>query len=106
MDLKVIAASLTTGQPKVFTHKSPNIVEGCMASGSIAPIVYPKRIGNDIYVDGGIFHNTPLLGSLDSTVSRAIVIELSPLDMLPALEANSTEAAPTGFKILEYYLQA
>jgi len=107
MSLQVTAASLTTGQPKVFTETSPNIIDGCMASGSIAPIVYPKRIGNDIFVDGGIFHNTPLLGSLDSTVTRAIVIELSPLDMLPAMEANSTDAAPiTGFKILEYYLQA
>eukprot|EP00929_Paragymnodinium_shiwhaense_P092801 TRINITY_DN52794_c0_g1_i1.p1 TRINITY_DN52794_c0_g1~~TRINITY_DN52794_c0_g1_i1.p1 ORF type:complete len:450 (-),score=95.20 TRINITY_DN52794_c0_g1_i1:75-1424(-) len=116
--LKVTAASLLTGEPKVFTQDSPEIVDGCMASGSIAPVVYPKHIGDDIYVDGGIYHNTPLLGTLDNSVKRAIVVELSPLDALPKVAARQgkagsggTDAAGkkngvSGFEVLDYYLQA
>lgn len=113
MALKVTAASLATGQPKVFTERSPNIVDGCMASGSIAPIVYPKEINGDLYVDGGIFHNTPLLDALDGGVRRAIVIMLSPLEEPPTWSpepqngtSTDDKKSITGFEVLEWYFRA
>mmetsp|Transcript_10477 Transcript_10477/g.18925 ORF Transcript_10477/g.18925 Transcript_10477/m.18925 type:complete len:447 (-) Transcript_10477:142-1482(-) len=111
--LRVVASSMTAGGPKVFDQTSPDIIDACMASGSIAPLVYPKAIKDDIFVDGGVFHNTPLLSALGPKVSRAIVIELSPLDELPKLKQDASKSGKPdagaslvdGFKVLEYYLQ-
>jgi len=111
MRLLVTASSLRTGKPTVFTQSSEQIVDGCIASGSIAPIVYPKRIGQDLYVDGAVFHNAPLLAALDITVKRAIVVLLGPLaDASTPVElfVNDSNTRPTisGTEVVQFYLEA
>jgi len=119
MRLRVVAASLATGTPTVFTESDPDVLDACMASGSIAPIVYPKHMRGEVFVDGGIFHNTPLLATLQQSVERkvkrAVVILLGPLTAPPAfgkisgVEGNLTDRSGrkiTGLEILEYYLEA
>ncbi len=97
MKVKVVATSLKTGQATWWDEKSPDIVQGCVASGSLAPLVYPYEIRGEWYVDGGFVVNTPILAALQEGASIVLVIFLFPpyftekIENLSNLSANGKD---------------
>lgn len=61
MGIWVVASSLDTGQPVWFGKHDADIMEGVLASGAIAPAVFPHYARGQWFVDGGLFDNTPVL---------------------------------------------
>ena len=51
------ATELTVGENAIFS--SGPLVEKIVASASVPVVLTPKKIGDKIYVDGGIFNNMP-----------------------------------------------
>jgi NTE family protein len=74
MKLSVVSSSLLTAKPVWFDEKTDDIVDGCIASGAIAPLVWPVHARKQWFVDGGIFHNTPILRALQRGATRLLVI--------------------------------
>uniref|UniRef100_A0A7S4RWZ9 PNPLA domain-containing protein n=1 Tax=Alexandrium monilatum TaxID=311494 RepID=A0A7S4RWZ9_9DINO len=79
MQLRVLATSLETGGARWWTENDPSVVQGAEASGSIAPLVWPKEVDGEWFIDGGFLANTPLLRALQEGVRDVLVIILSPL---------------------------
>lgn len=79
MELFVLATSLNSSGPTWWTHESPDIIDGALASGSISPLIYPKVIDNVWYVDGGFVANTPLRKAVDQGAEEIVVMLLNPL---------------------------
>lgn len=52
MGLMVVASSLESGQPVWFSKNDPDIIEGALASGAIAPAVFPHFVRGQWFVDG------------------------------------------------------
>lgn len=72
--LVIPAFNLTTGQPRYFKGwpDSPDcelLLTDVLGATSAAPTYFPgKRIGDEVFVDGGIFNNNPA----DSAVAEAL----------------------------------
>mmetsp|Transcript_2541 Transcript_2541/g.6744 ORF Transcript_2541/g.6744 Transcript_2541/m.6744 type:complete len:283 (+) Transcript_2541:3-851(+) len=107
MSLHVPASSLAKGQPVWFSDQDPNIIDGILASGAIAPLVYPKEVSGSWYVDGGIFHNTPLLKALEEGATTVWVILLAPLQNASQVLVNISRTKDfKGPEIVGFYLDA
>ncbi|CAJ1335574.1 unnamed protein product [Effrenium voratum] len=61
MMLRVVATSLATGRGKWWDEKSEHIIQGCEASGAMAPVIYPMEVDHEGFVDGGFVANTPIM---------------------------------------------
>jgi NTE family protein len=59
----------------------PGVIEGVCASGSVPIVFPPRRIGDSIYVDGGIVQNTPLSAAVNCGAKDVIVLTASPRSM-------------------------
>lgn len=65
VELIVTATDLNTGRTAVFDRRTPRVrvLDAALASTAI-PVIFPSRqvpgAGEDWYVDGGVFDNTPL----------------------------------------------
>ncbi|MCB0918506.1 MAG: patatin-like phospholipase family protein [Actinobacteria bacterium] len=57
---------------------TPGVIEGMLASSSVPMIFPPRRIGDDIYVDGGILQNTPLEAAVRAGAGDVIAILAGP----------------------------
>jgi len=111
MQLRVVASSMKDGRPKWFTERDEDVVDGCMASGSIAPLVYPKEVpqgSGNWYVDGGIFANVPIVKALDEGATHVLVILL---ERLNATDNNgeidfsvAKQKGQAGLAVLQYYM--
>lgn len=77
------ALSLTSGQPRYFKgwSGSPDCalyLRDVLGATTAAPTYFPgKRIGDEVYVDGGLFNNNPA----DSAVAEALDRGASPEDI-------------------------
>ena len=56
------------GQP------TPGVIEGMLASASVPALFAPRRIGDDVYVDGGIVQNIPLTPALDAGADEIVAV--------------------------------
>lgn len=60
------AANLASGEFKFFDNTEEELtVEHIMASSALPPGFPPIKIGDDYYVDGGVYSNTPIFKVLD-----------------------------------------
>ncbi|TNE28689.1 MAG: hypothetical protein EP346_08365 [Bacteroidetes bacterium] len=57
-DCYLTASELRSGSPVIF--KSGNPVHAALASASIPLIFHPYKMGDKVYVDGGLFNNFPI----------------------------------------------
>jgi hypothetical protein len=106
-ELRVLATSLTHGDSKWWTEGSLDVLEGAEASGSIAPLVTPKKVGEDWYIDGGLLHNTPLTKALSEGAETVIVMMPSPLERPVGVNVSQLQADRSftvGFEISEFEL--
>lgn len=105
--LRVPAVSITTGRHRWWNETSENIVEGCQASGSLAPVVFPKRVEGEWYIDGGFYSNTPIIKALEDGATDVLAIILDPVERphLGALDNITAEFGFKGFSIMEFELE-
>lgn len=104
MMLRVVATSLKTGQAKWWDEKSKKIIQGCEASGAIAPIIYPMEVDNEAFVDGGFVANTPIMKALQDGAQTVLVVNLDPLatgGLIPDLRALQQGEANVGLSIMQ-----
>jgi predicted acylesterase/phospholipase RssA len=104
MKLSVVSSSLLTAKPVWFDESDEDIVKGCIASGAIAPLVFPVYARRQWFADGGIFHNTPIIQALKRGASKVLVICLDADEHVPV--DNKTMADNNvGPDIVNYYIQ-
>merc|ERR1712146_38092 len=104
MKLSVVSSSLLTAKPVWFEETDKDVVQGCIASGAIAPLVWPVYARKQWFADGGVFHNTPIIQALKRGASKVLVIcldadEHKPLDNKTMADKN------VGPDIVNYYIQ-
>ena len=104
MKLSVVSSSLLTAEPVWFDETDADIVQGCIASGAIAPLVWPVHARKQWFVDGGIFHNTPILEALKRGASNVLVICLDADQHVP-LDNKTMADNNVGPDIVNYYIQ-
>lgn len=97
MNLWVVATSLNSSRARWWNEQSPDIVEGALASGALAPLLFPKVIGEEWYIDGGLVANTPVLKAIQEGAREVLVVVLEPLE-IPELSKKD----PLGLAIFEF----
>ncbi|CAE6970404.1 unnamed protein product [Symbiodinium sp. CCMP2592] len=105
MMLRVVATSLATGLPKWWQETDERIIEGCEASGAIAPLIFPKEVDGVGYIDGGFVANTPIMKALEEGAQTVIVVELNPMSsntLIPSLQKLYAADEDVGLRILEF----
>jgi hypothetical protein len=102
--LRVPAVNLETGSTRWWKEDSPSVVEGCQASGSISPLVFPLKVDGEVYIDGGFAHNTPVLKALQEGIRSVIVIMLNPGHKPPGLGHPLWGGGCLGMRVLGFEL--
>lgn len=104
--LRVVAVSLNTGEAKWWKETDYDVVSGCMASGSLAPVVFPKFTDGEYFIDGGFYSNTPILKALEEGTETVLVIILDPVQRpsIPDLENNGAPGNSKGIAIMQFEL--
>ena len=93
--LCIAATNWVTGMPVYFHnsdfHDSLGI-QAIAASTAVPGVIPPVRIGDDLFVDGGVVENTPLSPAIDLGATDLHVIYLDPVPRFIPLtaEANTT----------------
>jgi len=100
--LRVVATCLNTGLLKWWTENDESILDGCLASGAIAPLIYPKKVDGSWYVDGGLGHNTPLLKAVQEGAKRVFVILLDPSQPVTTQMVEDMPPDDRGMLIVEF----
>ena len=80
--LRIGAASLKTGDYKIATEKSDNIIKWVLASSSMPLIFNPTIIDNDILIDGGVRNITPLSDIIDLQLEEIDVVLADTLETI------------------------
>lgn len=104
MMLRVVATSLKTGQAKWWDENSDTIIQGCEASGAIAPIIYPMEVDHEAFVDGGFVANTPIMKALQDGAQTVLVVNLDPLStsgLISDLQALQKADTNVGLRIMQ-----
>jgi len=81
MKLSIIATNWSTGKAEVFTNESMSDADALsivMASAAIPGFFPPRKVGENIYVDGGLVMNTPLRPAIDDGADEIHIIYLDP----------------------------
>ena len=104
MKLSVVTSSLLTAKPVWFDETDEDIVQGCIASGAIAPLVWPAYVRKQWFVDGGVFHNTPIIQALKRGATNVLVICLDADEHVP-LDNKTLAGQNVGPDIVNYYIQ-
>ncbi|CAJ1453019.1 unnamed protein product [Effrenium voratum] len=107
MMLRVVATSLATGRGKWWDEKSEHIIQGCEASGAMAPVIYPMEVDHEGFVDGGFVANTPIMKALEEGAQTVLVVNLDPLsmgDLIPDLKNLTKSDDSVGMRILQFEL--
>ena len=68
----MIATDVSTGFERVLTHGS--LVDAVTASAAIPGVFRPVRIGDSVYMDGGVANNTPLCHPVEQGFDRVLVL--------------------------------
>jgi NTE family protein len=93
--IEVVATSLRDGRERWFTEGPA--VEAILASAAIPAIFPPVRIGNELFVDGGVVDNVPISRAIDAGATRLYVLLCGPLHYRPRPARRPVEAVLTGF---------
>lgn len=97
MKLWVVSTSLNTSSAHWWNDQSPDILEGCLASGALAPLMYPKIHNNEWFIDGGFVANSPVAKAVREGAEEILVILVRPL-VVPKFHA----LPPFGMSIVEF----
>ncbi len=81
--LFVTATNLETGGVEYFNEG--NIIDVVLASSSIPVLFKPQKIGERLYVDGGLTNNLPL-EPIEKKCKKLIGINVNPLEENPKLD--------------------
>lgn len=92
--LRITVASLSDGVGRYVTEAgllveadattpyepggSPGVIAGMCASASVPIVFPPRRLGDSIYVDGGVVQNTPVSAAVECGAKDVIVLMASP----------------------------
>jgi NTE family protein len=105
VEFYVPASSLSdTTDSRWFDRNSDNVIDAIIASGAISPIIYPHKIGDEYFVDGSLFHNTPVIKALEIGADSVISVLLSSLDELNEGAIDLESQLGLGRQIMQYYL--
>lgn len=72
--LRVAGVSLNTGEWRVWNEKSPDILDGVMASAAFPGFFETPKIDGNYWVDGGVRTVTPLKDAIDAGATDVDVI--------------------------------
>jgi predicted acylesterase/phospholipase RssA len=94
--LSITATDWITGEAERFLNCDfhDNLgIQAVAASSAIPGVFPPVRIGNDLFVDGGLVENTPLSPAIDLGATEIHVIYLDPMPKYVPLmaEANTVD---------------
>lgn len=94
--LTVGCTSLTTTEYKAIDQTNPNILEYILASSHLPTIFEPLEIEGQIWVDGGLRHQIPLLEALKENPDEIDVIITQPIINYKTSKApnSSLKSAP------------
>jgi NTE family protein len=87
IDLRIVATDFETGLESAF-HSGP-VVDAVLASTALPGLFPPVRIGDRLYVDGGIADNVPISPAVGAGAKEIYVIHVGfncPLDRPRALD--------------------
>jgi hypothetical protein len=106
MELYITASDLTNPRDsRWFSHKSRSIIDGVFASAAISPLIPPYETDGRFYVDGGLYHNSPIVKALDEGATKVIALVLAPLEQpLGSVDLNKFDGH-RGPVILSYYYE-
>eukprot|EP00300_Choanocystis_sp_HF-7_P023666 c2443_g1_i1.p1 GENE.c2443_g1_i1~~c2443_g1_i1.p1 ORF type:complete len:402 (+),score=87.20 c2443_g1_i1:31-1206(+) len=110
MPLIVPASPLTSTYDAVwFSDQTPLLLEGILASGALSPLIPSKEVDFEWYVDGGLFHNTPIVKALEQGATTIYAILLDPLKSNATTSnqrsrTNNVTDAPGGVRVLTYMM--
>jgi NTE family protein len=79
--LRVIATNWSTGEARVFGNSELSDEAGyeiLLGSAAIPGLFQPHLVGGDLYVDGGLVMNTPLMPAISAGASTLHVVYLDP----------------------------
>ena len=79
IDYGLITYNLSKHKPKIMTKKElskDNIKDYVIASASCYPAFKPKKIDNDLYIDGGYYDNFPITLALKMGADEIIGVDL------------------------------
>ena len=74
--LYIAAANLKTGEREIF-HKG-SVLQAILASTAIPGLFPPVRIGEHLYVDGGVAHTIDVNAAIELGATDIIAIDLNP----------------------------
>ena len=58
---------------------TPGVIQGMLASSSVPMVFEPRKLGDDVYVDGGVLENIPLVPALQLGADDVYVVLADPL---------------------------
>jgi NTE family protein len=95
--LTVGAVSVTTGKYSVIDQTNPKIFDYVLASSHLPMVFEPMNIDDEVWVDGGIRHQIPIIEALKEDPDEIDVILTSPLGAInrtSRTENNQLISAP------------
>ncbi|MGH9100363.1 MAG: patatin-like phospholipase family protein, partial [Acidimicrobiales bacterium] len=92
---EVVATSLTDGLEHWLTEGPA--IEAVLASSAIPAIFPPVRIGNELYMDGGVVDNVPVGRAIAAGAKHIYVLLCGPVHYRPAPARRPVEAVFTAF---------
>lgn len=79
-ELAVGAASLTTGDYRVFTHDYHDVAGAVLASSAFPAMLCPVKLDDELWTDGGVRDVTPIKAAIDLGAEKIDVVMCSPKD--------------------------
>ena len=73
---EIVEADSMTPRP---TAERPGVVEGVLASSSVPLVFPPRRLGDDVYCDGGVVQTAPLEAAVRAGAGDVTALMASPL---------------------------
>lgn len=95
--LQVVATSLADGKARWFS--SGSVTDAVLASSALPSLLPPVRIDGEVFIDGGVVDNVPIMRAIEQGCSRVFVLLCGPLHYTPVIPRRPVEAVLTGFFI-------
>jgi NTE family protein len=83
-----VATNICSGQAMFFSDSDVSLAKVIRASASFPGVYSPVKIGDDYYIDGGVFHNVPVQPLVERGVSAIVGVDVIPSANLPSLPSN------------------
>lgn len=84
IDYGLVTYSLNNKQPKCLQKDDipdGKLLDYIIASSSCFPVVEAKKIGEDLYIDGGYYDNVPINLAIDMGADEVVAIDLAVLSL-------------------------